>query len=160
MSNSLLRRVNQLEIALERLSAVDVDGGSYYQPAISRISTTDSTPAKIQIKTNIAQASNVMYWIKLEGYNYGGGGSNVINSVAVGYSYSGGDQSLVNTRVENWGGGLSVSQYISGDGFVCLEAASNSFYFAGFSIHAMTPNPANTGYQISVSEWVQSEGRY
>lgn len=130
-----------------------------WQPNIAHINTTSNTsPFTIQIKTNIT-FTNVMYWLKLEGYNYGGS-SKPIDSVAMGYAYqvSG---TIINDNITNRESGLSIdAQYKSADNFVCLEVSSNTLYFIGFVIHAQTANPGSTGFVVNLSEWAISTTRY
>lgn len=121
------------------------------EPRVQRDFITWNTAAigaqPVYIKTNIADGSNVMYRIAVEGYAYGS--AQAIDSVAVGFAYSGSPGTIANHSTNNYASGATISQYISSDGFVVIKLQFNNTFFAGFSASAWFTNPAGEGFQIS-----------
>lgn len=114
--------------------------------------TVSQGRTRIQIKTNIPIKSNTMYRIVVEGYNYGN--SLAINSDAVGYTYQ--DLACVGSNsVNNYAGGVSLSQYCSSDGFVVISLNAGNFYYAGFTVSAMFLNPTGNSFNISGVVYLQ-----
>ena len=115
--------------------------------------TSSNTAIPVHIKTNIPIKSNTMYRILVEGYNYGA--STVINSDVVGYTYQLW-ACMGNASVNNYAGGVSISQYCSADGFVVVRLDVTSNYYMGFSTSAWFMNPTGNAFNISGTVFMQS----
>ncbi|MCF6364815.1 MAG: hypothetical protein L3J35_01290 [Bacteroidales bacterium] len=115
--------------------------------------TTDNTANPIHIKTNIPEYSNTMYRILVEGYAYGV--SAVINSDVAGYTF-GSTAGISNPSANNYASGVSISQYISSDGFVVVKLTTTYNYYLGFSASAWFVNPTGTNFPISATAVVSA----
>lgn len=113
--------------------------------------TNGSEP--IHIKTNIPEYGSIMYRITVEGYNYGVG--QVINSDAVGYTFAS-TAGITSPSTNNYAGGVTISQYISSDGFVVVKLSSANHYYSGFTASAWFVNPAGTAHNISATVVISS----
>jgi hypothetical protein len=94
-----------------------------------------------------------MYRILVEGYSYGL--SKAINSDACGYVYTL-IPGITNPSINNYASGVSISQYISSDGFVVIKLTTTYNYYLGFSASAWFVNPTGTGFSISATAVVSS----
>ncbi len=111
-------------------------------------STGASTPTTVHIKTNLVDKGGVMYRIAVEGYNYGA--ARAINSDAVGYLYSA-TSGITSGFTDNYAAGVTISQYISSDGFLVIRLDAGSMYYAGFSVSAWLTNPTGNAFDITAT---------
>lgn len=119
-------------------------GWRLYKAASSFSSGASQT--YIHIKTNIT-ASNIMYNITAEGYNYGTGAP--IKCDWVGYYYFNGAHYNVNQHTY-YTGMTANGQYISSDNYIVLRGSFTSSYYIGFVLDALFCNPTGNSFDFSV----------
>ena len=116
------------------------------QRDIWQYKTTTSGGRYIHIKTNV-KFNNTMYRIEIKGYNYGR--VREINNVWMGYARS--NNTVIGVRHRAYDDGLySMLQYRTSDGYLALRAYGSNVYYMGFTMNAMTLNPAGNASQVKV----------
>ncbi len=138
--------------------------------------TTSLSNEPVHIKTNMRIRTHIMYRILVEGYNYGD--SHSINSEVVGYThnhYSGANYGtvaseiannpIIRTNSYNHTPGVSISQYVSSDGYVVIKlkasSSAHSIYYMGFSASAWFTNPTpGNGFEIEALAIRHASGNY
>lgn len=145
---------DDIKIIPKNVSESNVQLGKYWY------NTTENIGGYVHLKTNIPNQSSIMFHIHMEGYNYGR--ARAIDSVFTGYTYTGW-LGVDNQYMVNYTDGCTAEAiYISSDGYVCLRLYANTWYYAGFLVHAMFPCPSGRGhtFEISAANLNQNSGSY
>lgn len=133
---------------LKSSTSIKTSGSSLDQRDIFWFNTTAGSPTYIHMKTNIPNASNWMFYIEAEGYNYGTG-SSILCSWG-GYTYSG-SNSIIQQSLKNYYSGMSADgMYISSDNYAVIRASSSGLYYCGFILNAIMTSWNGYGQTISV----------
>jgi len=60
-----------------------------------------------------------------------------------------------NDSVNDYAGGLKISQYCSKDGYLVLRLTVTSHYYLGFAISAWFTNPTGTAFDVQATAVMQ-----